>query len=313
MWFNNTLVFQYELDKATDLNALLMEEALKPCPPHARFIYGWLPIYDDCFAQEVAGSTLICMGKEERILPRSVIQRELEERVLQQEAQLLRALKRTERSQMAEEIEFELLPKAFCLQKRTFAVLDSTSNHLIINTASQTQAAQVTSFLRKTIPGLRIDPLQYGDNLSARFAEWISNPSSIPSSLQLASDCLLYSPDDEKKRFNCKGYDLPADEVLSLLNQGLIPAEISIQWNERIQLTLTQEFTLKRIKCMDYLIEEFSEFRQLEDDGQQRDAALALLSGELRALVADLIKHLATSAEAGQVKGIQSESHIQQI
>jgi len=302
MWFNNALVFQYELDKVTDLNALLTEEALKPCPPHARFIYGWLPIHNDCFAQEVAGTTLICMGKEERILPRSVIQRELEERVLQQEAQLLRPLKRAEQSQMAEEIEFELLPKAFCLQKRTYAVLDSASNHLIINTASQTQAAQFTAFLRKTIPGLRIELLQYGDNLSARFAEWISNSSSIPTSIQLASDCLLYSPDDEKKRFNCKGYALPADEVISLLNQGLIPAEIAIQWNERIQLTLTEDFTLKRIKCMDYLIEEFSEFRQLEDDGQQRDAALALLSGELRALVTDLIKYLAAPVEVGQKK-----------
>ena len=294
MWFNNALIFNYEFDKSIDINALLAEAALKPCPPHARFIYGWLPVADESFAQEVAGTTLICMGKEERVLPRSVIHRELEERVSSQEAQLLRALKRTEKSQMAEEIEFELLPKAFCLQKRMYAMLDSVSNHLIINAASQTQAAQLTSFLRKSIPGLRIEPLQYGDNLSARFSEWISNPAAIPASFQLASDCLLFSPDDEKKRFTCKGYELPADEILSLLTQGLIPAEVSVQWNERIQFTLTQDFSIKRIKCMDYLIEEFSEFKQLEDDAQQRDAALVLLSGELRAMVADLLKHLAT-------------------
>lgn len=296
MWFNNALIFNYEFDKSIDINALLEEEALKPCPPHARFIYGWLPVADESFAQEVAGTTLICMGKEERVLPRSVIHRELEERVSSQEAQLLRALKRTEKSQMAEEIEFELLPKAFCLQKRMYAMLDSVSNHLIINAASQTQAAQLTSFLRKSIPGLRIEPLQYGDNLSARFSEWISNPAAIPASFQLASDCLLFSPDDEKKRFTCKGYELPADEILSLLTQGLIPAEVSVQWNERIQFTLTQDFSIKRIKCMDYLIEEFSEFKQLEDDAQQRDAALVLLSGELRAMVADLLKHLAAPA-----------------
>src|SRR3989338_4292789 len=151
MFFNNTIYFQYEFDKSSDkpvsISDLLAETALKPCPPHARFIQGWSPIFEDCYAQEVAGATLISMGKEERILPRSVIKRELEERVNAQETQLQRQLKRTEKSQMAEEIEFELLPKAFCLQKRMYAILDSVSNRLIINTASETQASQLTALL----------------------------------------------------------------------------------------------------------------------------------------------------------------------
>lgn len=294
MWFTSAKLVTYKFDKSVDIEASLAEAALKPCPPHARFIYGWLPVSEDCFAQEVAGVTLICMGKEERILPRSVINRELEERVNAQETQLQRDLKRSEKKQMAEEIEFELLPKAFCLQKRTFAILDSVSNQLIINTSSQTQVDQFTSFLRKTIPDIHIEPLQYGENLSYRFSEWITNPSSIPPSIQLASDCVLFSPDNEKKKFNCKGYELPADEVLSLLSQGLSTAEIAVQWNERVLFTVTQDFTLKRIKCLDYLVEEFSNLKQEEED-QQRDAALVLLAGELRAMINDLLKHFIKS------------------
>ncbi len=289
MWFNNALLFQYELNQSVDINALLADEHLKPCPPHARFTYGWLPIYADCYAQEIAGATLICMGKEERILPRSVINRELEERVSAQEAQLLRPLKRSEISQMAEEIEFELLPKSFCLQKRMYALFDTKSNYLIINTASQTQSTQLTSLLRKTLPGIQIEPLPYKDHLATCFSEWINNPSSIPASFQLASDCLLFSPNDEKKRFNCKGYELPSDEILSLLSQGLMPAELSIQWNDHIQFTLTQDMSLKRIKCLDYLVDEFNELKELEEDAQQRDAALMLLSGELRSMIAALL------------------------
>lgn len=291
MWFNNALIFHYEFDKPVDIGALLAEEALKPCPPHARFTYGWLPVYDDCYAQEVAGATLVCMGKEERILPRSVINREMEERVLAQEAQLLRPLKRSEKSQMAEEIEFELLPKAFCLQKRSQAMFDSKTNHLIINTSSQTQAEQFTSLLRKSLPGLKIEPIPYGDHLASSFSEWITTPASIPPSLQLGSDCLLFSPDDEKKRFNCKGYELPAEEVLSLLAQGLKPAEISVQWDERVQFTMTQEFVLKRIKCLDVLVDAFNDLRELDEEAQERDAALTMLAGELRALIAVLFKY----------------------
>lgn len=297
MWFNNVLLFRYEFDKPVDIGALLAEEALKPCPPHARFIYGWLPVYDDCFAQEVAGATLVCMGKEERILPRSVINREMEERVSAQEAQLLRQLKRSEKSQMAEEIEFELLPKAFCLQKRSQALFDTKSNHLIINTSSQSQAEQFTSLLRKTLPGLRIEPIAYSDHLAAKFSEWITTPASIPPSFQLGSDCLLFSPDDEKKRFNCKGYELPADEVLSLLSQGLKPSEISVQWDERVQFTITQEFGLKRIKCLDVLVDAFNDLKELDEEAQERDAALTMLVGELRAIITALSKYFDNSSQ----------------
>lgn len=289
MWFNNALIYQYELDESTDLADLLSQDAMKPCPPHARFIYGWLPAIAGEFVHEAAGAALICMGKEERLLPRSVINRILAERVLALETQRGYPIKRAEKGQMAEDLEFELLPKSFCLQKRTFALLDTVSKRLIINTPSTNQASQLTSLLRKTVPGMSIEPLQHMGNLSVLFAEWINNPASLPANFQLASDCLLFSPDDEKKRFTCKGYELPAEEILTLLSQGLAVSEISIIWNERIQLTLTHELTFKRLKCMDYLVDDFNETRQLEEEYEQQDAALTLLSGEFRSLMNDLL------------------------
>ena len=289
MWFNNALIYQYELESSVDLTSSLANEALKPCPPHARFIYGWLPALGDQLVHETSGCSLICMGKEERILPRGVIKRLLAERVQTMEAQQGRTVKRAEKAQLAEELEFELLPKSFCLQKRLPALLDHMSNRLIINSASTTQASQLTSLLRKSLPGIRIEPLQQVENLARRFANWISEPASLPPTFQLASDCLLFSLDDEKKRFTCKGYELPADEILTLLSQGLAAAEISVIWNERIQLTLTHDLTFKRLKCLDYLVDEFNDLRQLEEDDLQQDAALTLLAGELRSLTNDLL------------------------
>ena len=298
MWFNNALIYQYELDPSVELTPSLANEALKPCPPHARFIYGWLPALADELVHETSGCSLICMGKEERILPRGVIKRLLAERVQTMEAQQGRTVKRAEKAQLAEELEFELLPKSFCLQKRLPALFDHMSNRLIINSASNTQAAQLTSLLRKSIPGIRIEPLQQVENLALRFANWISNPSSLPPTFQLASDCLLFSLDDEKKRFTCKGYELPADEILTLLSQGLAAAEISVIWNERIQLTLTHDLTFKRLKCLDYLVDEFNDLRQLEEDYLQQDAALTLLAGELRSLTNDLLAGLTDNLTA---------------
>lgn len=297
MWFNNALIYQYELNEAVDLNASLKEEILKPCPPHARFTYGWLPAFADEMVHEVAGSALIHMGKEERILPRGVIQKILAEKIQVLETQQGRTVKRAEKAQMAEDLEFELLPKSFCVQKRLSAILDSASKKLIINTSSSNQAAQLTSLLRKSVAGLSIEPLHLNENLAVRFAQWIHSPETLPAGFQLASDCLLFDLADEKKRVLCRGYELPADEILNLLNQGMATAEISLIWQDRIQLTLTHEFIFKKIKSLDYLIDEFNEISKLEEDMQKQDAALALLAGELRQLTDDLLIDLGRTAK----------------
>lgn len=289
MWFNNALIYQCELEKPVELALLLADEALKPCPPHARFIYGWLPVFAQELTLETAGCSLISMGKEERILPRGVIQRILAERIQTIEAQTGRIIRRAEKAQLAEELEFELLPKSFCVQKRLPAVIDHVSKRLIINTASTTQANQLTSLLRKSIPGMHIEPLPQHENLALRFANWINDPTSLPPSFQLASDCLLFSLDDDSKRFTCKGYELPAEEILTLLSQGLAAAEISIIWNERIQFTLTHNLVFKKMKCLDYLVDEFTDIRKNEEADQQQSSALTLLAGELRELTNDLL------------------------
>lgn len=296
MWFNNALIYQYELDEASDLMADLAENILKPCPPHARFIYGWTPVFADELVQEIAGSSLICMGKEERLLPRGVINKMLAERVQALETQHGRNIKRTEKAQMAEDIEFELLPKSFCVQKRLLAILDSASKRIIINASSNTQASQLTSLLRKSVSGITIEPLTHSENLALRFADWIQSPAALPANFQLASDCVLFSLDDEKKRVHCKGYELPAEEILTLLSQGMATAEISLIWKERIQFTLTHEFTFKKLKSLDYLVDDFNDIKQLDEELQQRDAALALLSGELRELTNDLLAVLGAKA-----------------
>jgi recombination associated protein RdgC len=296
MWFNNALIYQYELEEGADLAANLAENILKPCPPHARFIYGWSPVFSDELVQEIAGSSLICMGKEERLLPRGVINKMLSERVQALEIQQSRTIKRAEKAQMAEDIEFELLPKSFCVQKKMLAILDSDSKRIIVNASSNTQASQLTSLLRKSVPGINIEPLPLAENLAVRFAEWIQSPATLPANFQLASDCVLFSLDNEKKRIHCKGYELPAEEILTLLSQGMVTAEISLIWRERIQFTLTQEFNFKKLKSLDYLIDDFNEIKQLEEELQQRDAALTLLSGELRELTNELLAPLKTQS-----------------
>lgn len=294
MWFNNIIAYQYELSNPIQEEALA-ENYLKPCPPHARFIYGWSPVFADMLIQNTTGCSLICMGKEERVLPRGVIQRVLEERILQLETERGQPVKRAEKKQLAETLEFELLPQSFCLRKRLPALLDQMTKRIFINTASSSQASQLLSLLRKSTP-IQFEPIKPIDNISMRLANWITEPTSLPSAFELSSSCLLFSPDDTHKRVNCRGYELPAEEVLALLTQGLAVAELSLVWQDRVQFTITQDFVLKRIKCLDLLADNFNEVRHLEDEMQQRDASLILLADALREMTNDLFKALSLEA-----------------
>lgn len=289
MWFNNFLIFKFELKDNINITEKLAETRLKPCPAHARFTYGWLPAYADELIYEITGASLLCLGKEERILPRSVVQKTLAEKIAGLEQERGFAVKKSERAQLAEDIEFDLLPKAFCVQKKLYAVLDHVNNFLIVNTGSGNQASQLVSLLRKAVPEIKIEPLTIENNLALKFTTWIQDPHSLPANFELAPNCLLFSEDNEKKQFNCKGYELPADEVHSLITKGLVASEISLVWNERIQFTLTQNLVLKRLKCLDYLVDEFTEASKHDKDNQNQDAALNLLAQEQRSLLNELL------------------------
>ena len=91
---------------------------------------------------------------------------------------------------------------------------------------------------------------------------------------------------------------MPAEQVTSLLEKGLCVTELSLIWNERIEFTLTPDLTLKRIKCLDYLVDEFNDIHQQETEDEQENAALILLSGELRALANDVLKINGSSASS---------------
>lgn len=302
MWFNNLLIYNYTLEDHQDLESSLRDNILKPCPPHARFTYGWLPVFQDLLVHEVAGCAMVCLGKEERVLPRGVIVQEMEKKIAHIQTERGYKVSKSEKSQLAEDLEFELLPKSFCVQKQQYAFLDTIKKRLLVNSASANQAGQLLTSMRKTLPGLSIEPLAISTNLALRFVQWMNDPIALPAVFQLASDCLLFSLNDEKKRFNCKGYDLPADEVAMLLDQGLVAAEISLIWNERIQFTLTQDLVLKKIKSLNYLTDEFHNIDKSDNEYEIKDASLILLSGELRSLVDDLLKSVADDYEGLQQK-----------
>jgi recombination associated protein RdgC len=300
MWFTNALICNIDNGDLSSIEEGLKENHLNPCPPHSRFTFGWLESIGDCMVHQVGDFYLVTLGKEERMLPRSVINQALTDKIVEIETNQGKQVTRSEKAHLREELEFELLPKAFCVQKKMLAMIDAKRQRLIINSSSMNQATQLCSLLRKSVANIQIEPLNFDTNIKLKFTNWLDNPHTLPKDFELAPNCILFAEDDDKKRFNCKGYELPSQEVCSLIEQGLLACEISLIWKERIQFTLNSDLILKRIKCVDYLLDELSEVNGLDDELERKDANFVLLSGEFRQLIDDISDLLNTEDNVTQ-------------
>jgi len=290
MWFNNLVVYQFNtpFEKNSDELELALEEyRLKPCPPHARQSQGFVaPLNEEKGrVYTLYGCHLLIAAKEVRLLPSSIIQAVLEEKNNAFELNHNRPMRRAEIMQLKEEIEFDLLPKAFTVQKKEWFYIDTSKQWLIINSANPSKASEVVTLLTKTLGSLDASPLMPDSDLSALFARWLHEPSSLPEGLVLAKGCVLVTSGEDKSQYTCKDIEENSEELASLLAQGYTVSSIELIWQERVQFVLTNNFLLKRLKCLDYLDDAFKDNGKLDDDQEQFDANLSLLTGELRDLI----------------------------
>ena len=118
MWFKNLQVFrlkesfEYTQDQ---LEQQLAAARFRHCGSQELGVQGWHPPLGGseqlCFASN--GCFLLCLRREEKILPASVVNDMLAEKVEQIEAEEARSVNRREKKQLKEDIFMGLLPRAF--------------------------------------------------------------------------------------------------------------------------------------------------------------------------------------------------------
>ena len=269
MWFNNIVVYQLSgsvQKNAEEIEAALEEHRLKPCPPHARQSQGWVNPFNDIEEKRysILGCHILVAAKELRLLPSTIINAVLEEKMNAFELEHNRPMRRAESLQLKEEIEFDLLPKAFTVLKKDWLYIDETRQWIVINGANQNKASELITQLTKTLGSLAAAPLSIDADLNELFSLWLREPSSIPEGLSLQQNCMLINGTNDKSQYSCKDIEHNKEELITLLEQGYTVSSIELAWLDRIQFTLTDNFMLKRLKCIDYLDDAFKDNAKLE-------------------------------------------------
>ncbi|PHM51580.1 recombination-associated protein RdgC [Xenorhabdus hominickii] len=285
--FKNALIYQLsrEVPNLTEevLLSLVPNFAFSPCGLHDASRTGWL-MNDDQPAMFVHGNNLLLVAvRENKDIPTAIIKEHLDTKCDKLESVHCRKLRRSEISQLKDDVIQELLPRAFPKRSTIQIWIDTDSGLISIDTTSPRTAEQVLALLRRTIGSLPVIPIATVNPFELAMTGWLKDTRTFPAKLRLSDKIqkatLIY--DDGEVRFNQED-TLTNDEVVSLLlDQGRQVCALGVYIDTRygLDLELTDSCKLKKLRFG----VEFSTLHHEGDDELAREYAdFILMVEELR-------------------------------
>lgn len=286
MWFKNLALYRFTEHftlSSTELEEKLADKQFQPCGKHDTFSQGWTsPVGNgiESLVYPSNGFMMLCLKKEEKVIPGAVINEMLQEKIAEVEEQEARKLARKERSAMKDELIFELLPRAFSFSKKTYAYIDTKAGWMVVDAASAKKAEDLLSFLRKGLGSLPLIPVNTMDQPVLKMTQWLTDKHSIPKEFTIEDECELRSKEDEGSIIRCKRHDLSLPEITNHLDNGKQVIKLAINWTDRLSFIIDENLAIKRLKFLD-LIQDQVANTEAEDEVAQFDVDFSIMTLEL--------------------------------
>ena len=300
MWFKNLRVYRlFQEFKKTpeELNQALAKFEFQPCGRVEQEKYGWtqpLGRHGTEFVHAANGYIMICAKRQEKVLPPSIVNEVLEEKVAEISDQESRFVGRKEKQSLKEEIIFSLMPKAFVKSSYDFAYIDPHNQLIMVNSASASRAEMLLSALREALGSLKVIPLTPADAPRMIMTGWLTG-SNIPEQFEVGEECELTSL-DEARSIKFKHQDLWVDEVGQHIKSGLQVSKLVINWNEAIECVIDDRFCFKRIKYASEITEKASDHSN-ESAIEQFDVEFSVMTIELSKFIKAMISAFGGEAD----------------
>lgn len=272
------------------LAAYLAKETFAPTGPTQQKARGWEPprAAHGAMVESIDGDWIARFTTEVRTVPADALQEKTDE--------LANAIYRRDgrqpgkraRRELKDEALQALLPQAFPRQSSVPVWIDPSAGLLVIGTASQGKADDiVTSLVRNSPPDsqLLISLLHTQTTPAAAMAEWLLDSEDLPTVYTLGRECELHGSGDEAPVLRLNRYNLDSDKVRDHVRQGLLPTRLGLSWQGVASFVLTDTLKLRRIEIADVT-------PPAEADQDAFDADIALITGTLGPMLADLIADL---------------------
>lgn len=294
MWFKNLCLFRLSEPfqfNAEELANKLEASEFRPCGAHETSTCGWVAPLDtatNLLVHSANGYMMLCLKKQERVLPATVINEMLEEKIVEAEEHQSRKLSKKERSRMKDELIFDLLPKAFTLSKKIYAYIDPAGGWLIVNAASVKSAEDLLTLLRKSLGSLPAIPVNTADNPVRIMTQWLIN-RQMPGDFSLEDECELRAPGEEGGVVRCRRHDLTLPEIQNHLDSGKEVVKLALNWADRIAFVFDKTFSVKRVRFLDLVQDQLTDL-DIEDEATRFDADFSIMTAELSNFLPRLVE-----------------------
>ncbi|WP_411725562.1 recombination-associated protein RdgC [Methyloglobulus sp.] len=294
MWFKNLSLFRFTEPftlNADELAEKLDALRLRPCGAHEESSFGWTAPSgksETSLAHATNGYMMLCVKKQERVLPPAVVNEMIQEKVVEAEEQQGRQLSKKERSRLKEELIFDLLPRAFTFSRKTYAYIDPKGGWLVVDTASANKAEDLLGLLRKSLGSLPAVPINTVNNPVTIMTQWLVSQET-PTDIVVEDECELRSPGEDASAIRCKRQDLGLPEIQNHLDSGKEAILVALSWADRLSFILDKNFSIKRLRFLD-LVQDQLEDIEVEGEDMRFDADFSIMSAELGLFLPRLIK-----------------------
>jgi len=300
MWFRNLQV--YRLGKAFELSPDMLETrmqqaAFKGCGRMELLAQGWVPPlgrHGQQLVHATGGFLMVCLRKEEKIMPAGVVRQLLDDRVAEVEAADGREVHRRERMRMKEEIIVDLLPRALTRISDLFAYIDTRNGLLVIDSPTPSRAEVLVSHMRSTLGRFPATPLRSRQAPAGVMTRWL-NGEPMPQDFTTGTECVMKHPDPEGGILTCKHQDLSATEVRSHIRGGKQVVRLAIQWRGRVSCVIHDDLSLRRLRFED-VVRAAEAMTEADDPATRFDLDFSLLALELAEFLPALVQVLGGEA-----------------
>jgi len=293
MWFRN--IQFYRFTEPFTLTGKQFSEALerkrcRTCGQMEPFCNGWsepLGQGGHALVHETDGNLMMCLRREEKVLPASIVREQVEAKVFEIE-QSGRTVGRKEKGEIRESVLIELLPRALVRASHTYACILPKEGWLIVDAGSKSRADEMIEVLNKTLITLPVVLPETKRSAESAMTQWLMQPDSIPDGWVIGEACEMRDA-ASAGTVRCRHFDVMCDKVRAHVADGMSVSKLALEWRKRISFVLADDLTLKQLKFDSALVDEAAD-QGGDDEAARFDADFALMAAEFAQFIPELLQ-----------------------
>jgi len=298
MWFKSLQLYRLHDVHAIaidQLAAALSEHAAKPLGSSDARRLGWTApagrLGGGQLVHEIQGHWLISALRQERMLPSSVVNEEVDDQVAEIAAIEGRKVTRKEKTALKEQATEALLPRAFVRSQRIDLWWDTERQLIGVNASSRTRAEDVLDLLRETLGSLKVTPLSTQTLPLRAMTTWLGDTASRPADMSIGDSVVLKAKGDDGV-VRGRQLDLDSDEIHQHLECGRQASQLALSIEGQRSFVLHDDLALKSLRFGDALVEEAGHADDGDDALARIETDFVIMAGSLRTSVERIIEWL---------------------